>query len=82
MYFSDANKVFFLFIKLVALVGFRKLLNCIFTDRELCVLDDPLPPWQALKKSVSGGDTTVTVEGISTAFLRSFGLSSKETYIQ
>lgn len=69
-------------LQLVALVAFRKVLSWIFTDRELCVLDDPLPPWNALKKNHEGGDATVTVDGISAAFLRSFGLSSKETYIQ
>lgn len=72
--------ILFLYVQLVALVGFRKLLDFIFDDREMCILDDPFPPWVALKKS--SNENVVVVDGIDQALLRNYGLSSKETYIQ
>uniref|UniRef100_A0A915JM36 Bicarbonate transporter-like transmembrane domain-containing protein n=1 Tax=Romanomermis culicivorax TaxID=13658 RepID=A0A915JM36_ROMCU len=79
VHYVDYIEMFFP-VMLIALVAYRKLLNYLFNERELCILDDPFPPWNALKKGAN--DNMVIVDGMDTAFLRSFGLSSKETYIQ
>lgn len=39
--------------QLIVLVGFRKCLDCVFTQQELVALDDLLPPLRSLRKDIS-----------------------------
>ncbi|VDP09790.1 unnamed protein product, partial [Soboliphyme baturini] len=71
--YVDVIELFFP-LMLIALVAQRKALEWCFNEQELCILDDPLPPWKMLRKS------TPLDSSYATKLIRNFGLSSKESY--
>ncbi|KAL1236167.1 Sodium-driven chloride bicarbonate exchanger [Trichinella spiralis] len=78
--YVDVIEIFFPLTLILLVIG-RRLLSYIFSEKELCILDDPLPSWKMLKKG-SSPDLEADEELMQIQLLRSFGLSSKETYLQ
>ncbi|KRZ76643.1 Sodium-driven chloride bicarbonate exchanger, partial [Trichinella papuae] len=78
--YVDVIEIFFPLTLILLVIG-RRLLSYIFSEKELCILDDPLPSWKMLKKG-SSPDLEPDEELMQIQLLRSFGLSSKETYLQ
>ncbi|CDW58179.1 HCO3 cotransp domain containing protein [Trichuris trichiura] len=78
--YVDVIEIFFPLTLILLIIG-RKLLKYFFSEKELCILDDPLPPWKLLKKGAQR-EVAVDEELANTGLIRSIGLSSKETYIQ
>ncbi|KHJ46082.1 hypothetical protein D918_03745 [Trichuris suis] len=78
--YVDVIEIFFPLTLILLIIG-RKLLKYLFSEKELCILDDPLPPWKLLKKGAQR-EVAVDEELANIGLIRSIGLSSKETYVQ
>uniref|UniRef100_A0A5S6R108 Anion exchange protein n=1 Tax=Trichuris muris TaxID=70415 RepID=A0A5S6R108_TRIMR len=78
--YVDVIEIFFPLTLILLIIG-RKLLKYLFSEKELCILDDPLPPWKLLKKGAQR-EVAVDEELANIGLIRTIGLSSKETYVQ